>query len=151
MTIASEAPNGADVADTDEGPTAAAPAEAPVASPAPVATPVFKEAPEAHTIGPDDTLDSIGEPYGIDGVTLYMLNQSELDRQATARGFQGGSEGGRLLFPGGVINLKRPNVGTTQQAPQASIANEIARFHTLLQAGVITDAEFAAAKAKLLS
>jgi hypothetical protein len=63
------------------------------------------ESPTIHVVQPDDTLDSIAEQYGLDAQVLYQLNTTTLEGEATCRGLAGGSEGGRILFPGTTLKL----------------------------------------------
>lgn len=119
----------------------------------PVPTTPVKEQPTTHVIMPGDTLASIAEEYGIDEATLIHYNQGELDRHAISRGLLQGSESGRILFSGHVVNLEPVANGGAAGgtvAPVVSNAGELARFYQLYQAGVINDAEFAQAKARLL-
>lgn len=114
-------------------------------------TPV-EEKPKFHVIGPDDTLDTIADKYGLDPVTLFSWHGGELDRQAAARGL-GGSEGGRILFAGTALGLEAPAGpnGQYNPAPVAvSSASEIARFHQLLTQGIINEDDFNKAKARLI-
>lgn len=101
-----------------------------------------------HVVQPGDTLESIAAKYGMDAGQLYAYNSTHIEGNASARGL-GGSEGGRILFPGTELNLTPPNGAANIQVNSAP-SQEIARLSDLNKQGVITDAEFASAKAKLL-